>query len=285
MSTATQVSSNKVFGGLQNVYKHKSSVLGCDMTFAVFFPKVNAGYKSPILYWLSGLTCNEQNFITKAGGQKYAQQAKIAIVCPDTSPRGCNIAGEDDSYDFGSGAGFYLDATKQPWDKNYKMYTYITKELPQVLQENFSDKLDTCRASLCGHSMGGHGALTIALSNPGKYKSVSAFAPICNPINCPWGQKAFKNYLGEDQLSWKKYDATELSRSYPGPPLKILIDQGSDDQFLGGQLFPQNLINTSSANAQLKIEYRLQQGYDHSYFFIASFIQDHIALHGEALNG
>ncbi|XP_061827770.1 S-formylglutathione hydrolase [Nerophis lumbriciformis] len=278
----TQVSSNRCAGGFQKVFEHDSTELKCRMKFAVFLPPKAETDKCPVMYWLSGLTCTEQNFITKAGSQLAAAENGLIIVAPDTSPRGCNIEGEDESWDFGTGAGFYVDATQGPWKSNYRMYSYVTKELPALIQANFP--ADPDRMSISGHSMGGHGALICALKNPGKYKTVSAFAPICNPMQCPWGQKAFAGYLGPDRATWEAYDATVLAASYSGPQLDILIDQGRDDQFgSAGQLLPDNLIAACSEK-KIPVVFRLQKGYDHSYFFIYSFINEHIKHHANFLN-
>ncbi|XP_054644313.1 S-formylglutathione hydrolase isoform X1 [Dunckerocampus dactyliophorus] len=278
----TQVSYNKCAGGFQKVFEHDSAELKCKMKFAVFLPPKADTHKCPVMYWLSGLTCTEQNFITKAGSQLAAAENGIIIVAPDTSPRGCNIEGEDESWDFGTGAGFYVDATQEPWKSNYRMYSYVTQELPKLINANFPTDPD--RMSISGHSMGGHGALICALKNPGKYKAVSAFAPICNPMQCPWGQKAFARYLGPDRATWEAYDATVLAAAYSGPQLDILIDQGRDDQFgSAGQLLPDNLIAACSEK-KIPVVFRLQKGYDHSYFFIYSFISDHIKHHAKFLN-
>ncbi|XP_043209776.1 S-formylglutathione hydrolase-like [Amphibalanus amphitrite] len=276
----TQKSANKIFGGWQKVFSHKSAELKCAMNFGVFLPAQSETEKCPVIYWLSGLTCTEQNFVTKAGAQRYAAEKGVILVAPDTSPRECNIEGEDESWDFGTGAGFYVDATEEKWKENYRMYSYVTKELPQLISENFPAN---GKQSIMGHSMGGHGALICALKNPGMYTSVSAFSPICNPTQCPWGQKAFTGYLGSDRATWQGYDATELVKSYSGPALDILIDQGSEDGFLkDGQLLPDNLV-AACAKASMAVDYRLQPGYDHSYYFIATFVGDHIAKHAEAL--
>ncbi|XP_072978872.1 S-formylglutathione hydrolase-like [Typha angustifolia] len=281
MEKPTEMSSSKMFGGYNRRYNHFSPTLGCSMTFTIFFPASPAPHtKFPILYWLSGLTCTDENFITISGAQRMASAKGVALVAPDTSPRGLNIEGEADSWDFGVGAGFYLNASNEKW-KNWRMYDYIVKELPKVLSENF-DQLDTSCASISGHSMGGHGALTIYLKNLDKYKSVSAFAPIVNPMKCPWGQKALSNYLGSNQSDWEEYDATCLvfkcnKISYP-----ILIDQGEDDKFLHAQLLPHNFEEAcKSVNAPLTL--RMQPGYDHFYYFIATFIDDHICHHAQAL--
>lgn len=282
MAAPTLVNSWKCFGGFQKVFQHQSKVLGCQMTFAIYLPPQAESGPVPVLYWLSGLTCTQDNFIQKAGAQRYASEYGIAIVCPDTSPRGCSIEGEDDSYDFGSGAGFYVDATEDKWKTNYNMYSYVTAELPKLVESNFP--LDATRRGITGHSMGGHGALTCFLKNPGMYKSLSAFAPICNPSNCPWGTKAFTGYLGSDQSTWKSWDATELVRSFSGP-LKsyILIDQGKDDNFLSQkQLLPEAFVEACRSTST-PVVLRMQEGYDHSYYFISSFIGEHIKHHADVL--
>ncbi|GFO26504.1 S-formylglutathione hydrolase [Plakobranchus ocellatus] len=283
MSKPSLVSSNKIFGGEQRVYSHESSEVGCTMKFGVFLPaEALAGTKLPVVIWLSGLTCTEQNFITKAGAQRVAADLKLIIVNPDTSPRGLNIEGEDDSYDFGSGAGFYVDATTDKWKKNYRMYSYVTKEFINLINDNFPTIPN--KKSIFGHSMGGHGALILALKNPGMFCSVSAFAPISNPIQCPWGKKCFGGYLGEDQGAWKAYDATELVKSYDGPPLDILVDQGTADNFLSEkQLLPEHLIEACKSN-NVPCVLRMQEGYDHSYYFMASFMEDHLKHHAKHLH-
>jgi len=272
---------NKSFGGLQKVYEHESQECKCTMKFGIYLPPQAESTKCPVLYYLSGLTCTEQNVVTKGGFQKFASENGIVVVCPDTSPRGCNIEGEDESYDFGSGAGFYVDATEEKWKANYRMYSYVIKELPAVIASNFS--VDPERASITGHSMGGHGALVCALKNPGKYKSVSAFAPITNPTQCPWGQKALKGYLGDDLEAHKSYDACELISTYTGPPLNILVDQGTSDQFMVRELLPDHLT-TACASKQMPCTLRMQEGYDHSYFTISTFMGDHISHHAKYLN-
>ncbi|KAJ8505876.1 hypothetical protein OPV22_006762 [Ensete ventricosum] len=277
----TEISSSKMFGGYNRQYRHFSPTLGCSMTFTVYFPPPSSpSQKFPILYWLSGLTCTDENFIMKSGAQRAASSEGIALVAPDTSPRGLNIEGEADSWDFGVGAGFYLNAKEDKW-KNWRMYDYVVKELPKVLSENF-EQLDTSRASISGHSMGGHGALTIYLKNLEKYKAVSAFAPITNPTNCPWGQKAFSNYLGNDKSDWQEYDATLLIQKCSKISTPILIDQGEGDKFLHDQLLTHNFEDAcKGANAPLVL--RMQPGYDHSYYFISTFIDDHIHHHAKAL--
>merc|ERR1719356_1186891 len=272
-----------MFGGLVQKWTHQSSATSTPMTFSVFLPlQALAGEKVPILYYLSGLTCTDDNVTQKACAQRAAAQHGLALVLPDTSPRGAGIEGEDDSYDFGSGAGFYVDATVDKWAKNYRMYTYITEELPKIINSNFS--VDPARVGITGHSMGGHGALTIALKNPGTFKSVSAFSPICNPTQCPWGDKAFTGYLGSVDAG-KAHDATEIMlASGPFPSYAdILIDCGVADNFYTGkQLLPENFVEACKSKGQ-KVTLRMQEGYDHSYFFIASFMDDHIAFHAEAL--
>lgn len=281
--TLTTISQNQCFEGTQGVYSHVSPETGCTMRFGVFMPPqaIRGSHPVPVLYWLSGLTCTEENFIIKAGAQRVAAELGIAIVTPDTSPRGLDLAGEADSYDFGRGAGFYLDATQAPWSAHYRMYSYVTQELPWLITANFS--VDPSRVGIFGHSMGGHGALTLALRNPQIYKSVSAFAPIASPMRCPWGEKAFSGYLGADQTSWRDHDATALieTRGWNGPPL--LVDQGTQDQFLDLQLKPE-LLREACARAGVVLNLRLREGYDHSYFFIASFIEDHLRFHARNLS-
>lgn len=285
MVDVKEIASNKCFGGIQKIFSHQSEVLGCRMNFGVFLPPNSAAEnpkQSPVLYWLSGLTCTETNFVQKAGFQRYAAAHNLIVVNPDTSPRGCNIEGEDDSYDFGSGAGFYVDATEKKWAAHYRMYTYVTNELPKLVESNFP--VIPGKRSIFGHSMGGHGALISSLKNPGMFCSVSAFAPICNPINCPWGQKAFSGYLGEDRSTWEAYDATELIKKYSGSPLNILIDQGDADEFyICAQLLPDNFLRAAQ-DSGVPVKYRLQKGYDHSYFFMSTFMEDHVKHHAQFLN-
>lgn len=274
-----KVSANKIFGGSQEVWTHASAACDCDMTFGIYLPPQAVESKVPVLYWLSGLTCSHENFMTKAGAQRVAAELGIAIVMPDTSPRGVSIPGEDDSYDFGSAAGFYLNATESPWGAHYRMYDYVVTELPTLINENFP--VDGDRVSISGHSMGGHGALTIGLKNPAMYKSVSAFSPIVAPTQCPWGHKAFSGYLGDDQSAWRNYDATELVKEQQLSG-EILVDQGSADEFLEEQLKPQFFEQACAAAGQA-LKLRMQDGYDHSYFFVASFIEDHLRFHAQAL--
>ena len=276
------LSETKCFGGRQLRYQHQSTVNNCLMTFSVFLPPQAKAGKVPVLYWLSGLTCTDENFVIKAGSQQYAAKHGIALVCPDTSPRGEHIQDdENQAYDFGLGAGFYVNATQEPWVNHYQMYDYVVTELPEVVNANLP--IDGTLASISGHSMGGHGALTIALKNPNRFKSVSAFAPICSPIQCPWGQKALLGYLGNDQQDWFKYDATELLK-IADEHLPVLIDQGDTDDFIVDQLKPE-LLKHASDVAHYPIKLRMQKGYDHSYFFISSFIGEHIAFHASYLHG
>ncbi len=265
------------FGGWQEVHRHRSAVLGCDMNFAVYLPPQARLGPVPVLYWLSGLTCSEQNFITKAGAQRHAAEHGIALVAPDTSPRGEDVP-DADGYDLGKGAGFYLNATQARWVSHYRMYDYVVDELPALVEANFP--VTTARA-ISGHSMGGHGALVCALRNPGRYRSVSAFSPIVAPSRVPWGQKAFAAYLGEDQHAWKAYDACELV-SRAREKLPLLIEQGDADEFLATQLRP-DLLRAACAAADHPLDLRLRPGYDHSYYFIASFIGEHLAHHARAL--
>ncbi|WP_330947332.1 S-formylglutathione hydrolase [Thermomonas sp. LB-4] len=265
------------FGGWQDVYRHRSAVLGCDMTFAIYLPPQAQDGLVPVLYWLSGLTCSEQNFITKAGAQRYAAEHGVAIVCPDTSPRGDGVA-DADGYDLGKGAGFYVNATQAPWAAHYRMFDYVADELPALVEAHFPV---TDARAISGHSMGGHGALVLALSKPGRYRSVSAFSPIVAPSAVPWGQKAFAAYLGEDRAAWAQYDASQLIGA-AADRLPMLIDQGESDEFLDAQLQPWRLKEAADA-AGYPVYLRMQPGYDHSYYFITSFIGEHIAHHAAAL--
>ena len=274
-----QIAANRSFGGWHKRFRHHSTVLGCDMVFAVYLPPQAEDGPVPVLYWLSGLTCSDENFMQKAGAQRVAAELGIAIVTPDTSPRGADVPGAPDgAWDVGHGAGFYVNATREPYDRHYRMYDYVVDELPALIEANFPV---TDRRSIAGHSMGGHGALICTLKNPGRYRSVSAFAPISNPSNCPWGQKAFSLYLGDDREHWKAWDTCELI----GPAaerLPILVDQGEADGFVDEQLKPEALRRACAA-AGHPLTLRLQPGYDHSYYFIASFIEDHLRHHAAAL--
>lgn len=275
-----KLAENRCFWGLQQRFSHRSEVLDCDMSFSIYLPPQVAERKVPLLYWLSGLTCTDENFVTKAGAQRYAAEHGIAIVAPDTSPRGDGIPDDPEgAYDFGLGAGFYLNATEQPWAKNYRMYDYVVKELTKLVEENFD--ADHANKSIFGHSMGGHGALTIALKNPESYRSVSAFSPIVSPSTVPWGQKAFSNYLGDDKATWAQYDACQLINQ-GGQQVPMMIDQGLDDDFLNEQLQTE-LLEQACAIADYPATVRYQPGYDHSYYFISSFIGSHIAFHSQAL--
>ncbi len=270
------ISENRCFGGIQGVYSHSSAVCACDMTFGLFLPAEAADGPVPVLWFLSGLTCTHENAMTKAGAQAWAAEQGIALVYPDTSPRGEDVP-NDEAYDLGQGAGFYIDATQSPWDRNFKMWTYIADELPALLAENFA--LDMDRQSITGHSMGGHGALTFAMALPGRFRSVSAFAPICHPTQSDWGRKQFAAYWGPEE-NWGPHDATLLMQGagFDGP---ILIDTGTDDQF--GDLLGTEHLAKAMAEKRQEGHIRLQKGYDHSYFFIATFMEDHVSFHAEAL--
>jgi S-formylglutathione hydrolase len=274
-----KASANKSFGGWTKHYRHHSDVLNCDMRFAIYLPPQATNEKRvPVLYWLSGLTCTDENFVHKAGAQRMAAELGIAIVAPDTSPRGDGVA-DDDGYDLGLGAGFYVNATQAPWDRHYQMYDYVLTELPKLVEENFPV---SGKRSIMGHSMGGHGALVLALRNPERFQSVSAFSPIGNPVNCPWGRKAFTAYLGSDEHAWTNYDASLLMRKATAF-VPALVDQGTADDFLKEQLKPETLETAAQASGYpLSMNYR--DGYDHSYYFIASFIDDHLRFHSQHLN-
>ena len=273
-------SSHACFGGEVGFYTHQSAETKTPMNFSIFTPPQAKDGKVPALIYLAGLTCTEETFMIKAGAQKLAAKLGLALICPDTSPRGAGIEGEDDSWDFGTAAGFYLDATAGPWSTNYRMYSYITKELPALLAEYYP-AIDMDRLGLFGHSMGGHGALTIHLKNPDLFKTVSAFAPIAAPMRCPWGNKAFSNYLGPDQETWKQYDASELVRARGEGPT-ILIDQGMADGFLEQELHPHH-FEAACAEAGRTVTVRRHAGYDHGYYFIASFVDDHLEHHAAGL--
>lgn len=270
----------KCFGGTQSVHAHDSAATGTRMEFSVFAPPGGTEGR-PVLYWLSGLTCTWENFTAKAGAQRYAAEHDIVIVCPDTSPRGDAVPDAADEYDFGKGAGFYVNATQQPWAKHYRMYDYVVEDLPAVVEPMLG--VDGDARGIFGHSMGGHGALTLALRHPDRYRSVSAFAPIVAPTQVPWGHKALGRYLGEDREAWAAHDACALIESR-GWPRGILVDQGEADNFLEEQLRPELLL-AACEKAGVSLDLRMQPGYDHSYYFIASFIGDHIAWHAERLAG
>ncbi|RVT83371.1 S-formylglutathione hydrolase [Rhodobacteraceae bacterium CCMM004] len=271
------VSENACFGGVQGVYRHRSEVCACDMTFGLYLPPQAVEAPVPVLWYLSGLTCTHENAMTKAGAQAWAAQAGLALVFPDTSPRGDGVA-DDDAFDMGQGAGFYVDATRDPWAPHFKMWSYVADELPRIVTANFA--IDEDRQAITGHSMGGHGALTLAMGIPGRFASVSALSPICNPMESDWGQKQLGGYLGADRDAWRAHDASVLmaETGFDGP---ILCDTGTADQFID-LLRPEALAQAVAARRQQAV-LRLQPGYDHSYFFVASFIADHVAFHAEAL--
>ena len=272
------VSRTATFGGEIRRFRHPSEACGCDMIFGVFMPPQSRQQPVPALLWLSGLTCTDENFMIKAGAQRVAAELGLAIVCPDTSPRGTDFPGEHEDYDFGSGAGFYVNATREPWSANYRMYDYVTRELPALVEAHLPVN---GRWGISGHSMGGHGALICYLKNPGKYLSVSAFAPICNPSNGGWGQKAFSNYLGDDRSDWADYDAAVLIGNAE-EKLPLLIDQGTEDEWLSDQLKPGALEQAAIAS-HYPLTLRMQEGYDHGYYFVATFIEDHLRHHAKAL--
>jgi S-formylglutathione hydrolase len=284
-SLLEEIGSNLSFGGQQLRYRHHSNILNCDMTFSIYLPPQAKQAPVPVLYWLSGLTCSDENFVTKAGAQQHAAEYGIAIVCPDTSPRGEGVPDDEESaYDFGLGAGFYINATEQPWATHYQMYDYVVEELPALINAEFP--VDGSKVAISGHSMGGHGALTVALKNPERYCSVSAFSPICSPINCPWGQKALSKYIGdESQGHWNSQDTVELVKTADDQlkqSMPVLVDQGDADNFLAEQLNTQLLIDTAEQEG-FPMRIRFQSGYDHSYFFIASLIGEHIRFHSNYL--
>ena len=271
-------SENKCFEGIQGVYQHWSEACNCDMTFGLFMPSIATSVPVPLVWYLSGLTCTHENAMTKAGAQAAAEEFGVAIVFPDTSPRGSNVP-DDDDYDLGQGAGFYLNATKKPWVNNFQMWDYITVDLTDVLSKNFN--IDMARQSIMGHSMGGHGALTIGMGMPGRFKSISALAPICNPTGADWGRKQLAAYLGDDEQNWVKHDSSilMLNEGFDG---KVLIDIGSKDQFID-LLRPETLASAMTERRQSG-EFRIQSGYDHSYFFVSTFVDDHVAFHADLLN-
>lgn len=273
------LSEHACFNGTVGFYRHRSEVNDCDMRFAVFVPPQAAHGAVPVLTWLSGLTCTEETFMIKSGAQRVASELGLMLLAPDTSPRGEGVPDDaEGAYDFGLGAGFYLDATEPPWDRHYRMYDYVTQELPALVFAEFPG--DVARQGLFGHSMGGHGALTIGLKNPGTYRSLSAFAPIGNPVDCPWGRKAFSRYLGEDETRWREYDATLLAQSIgeARPEHPILVDQGLADQFLEEQLHPHRFEAACKARG-IALELRRHAGYDHGYYFISTFMEDHLRFH------
>jgi S-formylglutathione hydrolase len=274
------IEEHRCFEGVQSVHAHDAQETRCRMRFALYLPPQARTGRVPVLYWLSGLTCTEENFSTKAGAQRVAAELGVALVVPDTSPRGLGLPGEADAYDFGLGAGFYVDATQAPWSAGYRMYSYVTRELPALVEAAFP--LDPDRRGIFGHSMGGHGALVIALRNPQRYRSVSAFAPIAAPTRSPWGRKAFSGYLGTDEQAWREYDASALveARGWVGPP--ILIDQGTADAFLATQLMPDRFA-AACGRAGVALDLHMREGYDHSYWFIATFVEGHLRHHARYL--
>jgi S-formylglutathione hydrolase len=267
-------------GGRQGFYRHRSAECGGPMGFSVFIPPHSTGDRLPVLYYLSGLTCGPDVFPIKAGAQRLAAELGLMLVCPDTSPRDTGIKGATGDWEFGEGAGFYLDATKAPWAERFRMYSYVTRELPALIEEEFP--VDPGRVGIFGHSMGGHGALVLGLRNPERYRSISAFAPIVAPTEVPWGHKALPRYLGEDRDDWARYDACHLVRQHPRRQTPILIDQGLDDPFLAEQLRPERFETACEESGQ-PLELRRHTGYDHGYFFIQSFIDDHLRHHAEQL--
>ena len=281
--TIETISETSCFGGRIGFYRHASDCNQCDMQFSVFLPPQAASGKVPVLTFLSGLTCTEENFMVKSGAQRVAAELGLMLVSPDTSPRGDGVPDDpDNDYDFGLAAGFYLNATEEPWSRHYHMYDYITQELPRAVFDNFPGDAD--RHGLTGHSMGGHGALTIGLRNPGQYRSLSAFAPICTTLHSPWGKKALGYYLGADTATWHDYDACEVARSVADAKAfgKILIDQGAEDPYLAEQLRPE-LFAEAATESGLDVELRVHAGYDHGYYFISTFIEDHLKHHAAAL--
>jgi len=276
------ISRHRCFGGFVSFHRHESAETRCSMRFAVFTPPQAEKQRVPVLYYLAGLTCTEETFMIKAGAQRVAAELGLMLVAPDTSPRGVPLPGDSDSWDFGVGAGFYLDATQEPWSRHYRMYSYVTRELPALIERHFPADME--RQGIFGHSMGGHGALTIYLKNPDRYRSVSAFAPIAAPMRCPWGEKAFTGYLGPDRSRWTEYDASELvSRVKDGPSRPpILIDQGLADQFLEQQLHP-HIFEEACRSVKYPLTLRRHEGYDHGYYFISTFIEDHLRHHAGLL--
>ncbi|WP_250450469.1 S-formylglutathione hydrolase [Caballeronia sp. ATUFL_M2_KS44] len=274
------IEEHRCFDGVQRIYRHDSKSIGLPMRFSVFLPAQAASGKVPALFYLAGLTCTEETFPIKAGAQRYAAEHGIALIAPDTSPRGADIPGEKDAWDFGVGAGFYVDATREPWSERYRMYSYVTQDLREAVLAELPVRED--RLGIFGHSMGGHGALVLALRNPDIYRSVSAFAPIAAPSMCPWGVKAFTGYLGDDRSAWAQYDASELVKTASRVEGGILIDQGLADQFLAEQLYP-DVFERNAREAGHDVTVRRHEGYDHGYFFISTFVADHIAHHARVL--
>lgn len=277
--TLETTAEHRCFGGTTSFHAHASAETGTPMRFSVFRPPQAEAGPVPVLYYLAGLTCTEETFMIKAGAQRVAAELGLMLVAPDTSPRGAGIAGEDDAWDFGTGAGFYLDATQHPWSRHYRMYSYVTRELPELIAGAFP--ADRSRQGIFGHSMGGHGALTMGLKNRQAYRSISAFAPIAAPMHCPWGEKAFSGYLGANRETWRSYDACELV-AQGADDRPILVDQGLADGFLAEQLNPDRLVAACEAAGQ-PLELRRHEGYDHGYYFISTFMEDHLRHHAKAL--
>ena len=282
MAGMTTRSEQACFGGTIGFYSHASTEIGAEMKFSVFVPGKGPARPLPALYFLAGLTCTEETFMMKANALRHAAELGLVLVAPDTSPRGLGLPREEDDWDFGTGAGFYLDAEAEPWRQNYRMYSYVTRELPALVEASFP--VEAGRRGVFGHSMGGHGALVVALKNPQAYRSVSAFAPICNPVAVPWGEKAFGNYLGADRARWAEWDASELLKQGNRLAGPILVDQGMKDQVLAGQLRP-DALEAAAQGAGQELVLRRHEGYDHSYWFIQTFIEDHLKWHAERLRG
>ncbi|HVS13558.1 MAG TPA: S-formylglutathione hydrolase [Thermoanaerobaculia bacterium] len=280
-SPLRRLARSRSFDGWLERYQHDSEACACVMTFGVYLPPQAERGPVPALYWLSGLTCTDENFMSKAGAHRRAAELGLALVVPDTSPRGVSLPGEDEDWDFGSGAGFYVDATEEPWSRHYRMDTYVTRELPALIEHWLP--IQPGARSVSGHSMGGHGALTAALRNPGRYRSVSAFAPIAAPTRCPWGRKAFAGYLGAERDAWRRYDACELLREAESAP-RLLVDQGDADPFLEEQLGIEHLREVCAERGH-QLDLRVRAGYDHSYYTIATFIDEHLDFHARALAG
>ena len=280
MTALETLAEHRCFGGVQGYYRHESRECGSPMRFSVYRPPAAESGSVPVLYYLAGLTCTEETFAIKAGAQRVAAELGLMLVAPDTSPRTPRLPGDDSAWDFGLGAGFYVDAACEPWSRHYRMYSYVTRELPEIVAANFPARAGA--RGIFGHSMGGHGALVCALRNPGSYQSLSAFAPIAAPSRCPWGTKAFSGYLGDDRKAWAEYDASELiaRQAFPG---RILVDQGTADPFLREQLLPE-AFEIAAREAGQDLELRRHPGYDHGYFFIASFVEDHLRHHAAALH-
>lgn len=280
MKNLTEISRHYCYGGWQIFAKHDSSEISLPMKFSVYLPPAAEKMKVPVLFYLAGLTCTEETFMIKAGAQRMAAELNLALVTCDTSPRGTDFPHQSDHWDFGVGAGFYIDATQAPWAQHWRMYSYVTQELPNLIAEHYP--VDVTRQGIFGHSMGGHGALICGLKNPDRFKSISAFAPIANPVNCPWGQKAFTNYLGSDRKTWEAYDASILM-AQKAHPTHILVDQGEADQFLEAQLHPHKLEEAAKISGQ-GLVLRRHKNYDHGYYFISSFVADHLRHHAKVLS-